>query len=116
MKQNPFFHLDLQIKSTKQQTKKQAYWERSTRIKEFFTVWNGSKCFKSVAIDENITASKMLSWLGLVFSGKIKMRECGAKRERGRGKGNTDRAVKGERQWEGNNLKGKNGQMKNGME
>ena len=58
----------------------------------------------------------MLSWFGPVFFGKIKMRERGENRGRGRGKRITERAVKGERQWEGNRLKGKNGQMKNGTE
>ena len=37
----------------------------------------------------------MLSWLGPVFFGKIKIRERGENRGRGRGKGNTEREAKG---------------------
>ena len=79
MKQNRLFHLYRYTnptlnKKTKKE-KKQPYRKRSTRNEAvILMVSNGSKWFKSITVDKNITAFKTL-WLELVLGGKIKIKE-----------------------------------------
>ena len=91
VRQNPLFHLYRYNNPTlNKKAKKQTHRKCSTRKHVVVFGSNGLKWFKSLTIDENITAFNKL-WAGLVLYGKIKMTEGGENKGRGRCKENSER-------------------------